>query len=112
MNQAHFKMLTDIIRSEADDEPRAERLDIVPDPDTIDKIAALLRKGVTRGIYPQWTFRKEIDARPTEENFAAIANCVENGFTSGNSSTCGDVPFGWRIDVYAVPSSNADDAAE
>lgn len=106
MNQANFKLLTDIIRTEVEGEPRPQVLNITPDGETLERIAMLLRRGVTRGIHPQWTFRKELNVEHSRDSLCAIANVIEDGFTSG------EVPFGWRVDVYDTPSSPGPAAEE
>src|SRR3546814_14195138 len=49
MNQAVFKQIAEIIRTEAEGEPKPQLTDVTPDPETIDRIASLLRKGEFRG---------------------------------------------------------------
>src|SRR3546814_6300923 len=73
MNQAVFKQIAEIIRTEAEGEPKPQLTDVTPDPETIDRIASLLRKGVCRGIYPQWSLRKALGAEASPENHALIA---------------------------------------
>lgn len=104
MNAARFKQIADIIRDEAAEDQKPAILDFTPDGETLDRIAMLLRKGVTRGIHPQWTFRKSLDATPTRSSLAGIADVIEDGFTSGEFES-GEISFGWRIDVYAMPAS-------
>lgn len=107
MNQARFEQIADIIHAEADVAKRNEPMDITPDGDTLDRIAMLMRKGVTRGIYPQWSIRKDINAQFCRESLAQIAEKVEDGYTS-----CIE-PYGWRLDVYPGPgSAKVDDLDE
>src|SRR3546814_8597166 len=68
--------------------------DVTPDPETIDRIASLLRKGVCRGIYLQCSLRKALGADASPQNLALIADLVESPYLSGES------PFGWRIAIY------------
>src|SRR3546814_11015509 len=74
MNQAVLKQIAEIIRTEAEGEPKPQLTDVTPDPETIDRIASLLRKGVCRGIYPQWSLRKALGADASPENLALIAD--------------------------------------
>src|SRR3546814_12510318 len=80
--------------------------DVTPDPETIDRIASLLRKGVCRGIYPQWSLRKDLGADASPENLALIADQIESPYLSG------ETPFGWRIDIYSTAVDTTLDAAE
>src|SRR3546814_2998793 len=93
MNQTVFKQIAEIIRTEAEGEPKPQLTDVTPDPETIDRIASLLRKGVCRGIYPQWSLRKALGADASPEKLALIADQVESPYLSG------ETPFGWRIDI-------------
>src|SRR3546814_11704438 len=44
MNQAVFKQIAEIIRTESEGEPKPQLTDVTPDPETIDRIASLLSK--------------------------------------------------------------------
>lgn len=66
-----------------------------PDPDTVDHISGLLRRGVLRGIGIQWSLRLPIGTKPTSRQLGDIASQFDEGFSSGTT------PFAWRLDVYA-----------
>lgn len=65
-----------------------------PNVPTTLRIADLLRKGVRRGIVPQWTLRTAVGVKPSEAELEKIADQVEEAFTSGCE------PIEWRLDVY------------
>src|SRR3546814_18166913 len=94
MSQAVFKQIAEIIRTEAEDEPKPQLTDVTPDPETIDRIASLLRKGVCRGIYPQWSISKALGADARPETLVLIAIPVES------PSSTATTPFTWPIINY------------
>lgn len=86
--------IADIIRSELELGKKGSRLVEQPNVPTTLRIAELLRKGVRRGIVPQWTLRTAVGVKPSEADLKSIADQVEEAFTSGCE------PIDWRIDVY------------
>jgi hypothetical protein len=93
-----FNMIAEILQEEAEgghaNKQRSTPVDTIPDGETLDRIAMLLRKGVMRGIHPQWSLRKALNVQSNPEALQHIASQIEEGFTSG------EAPFDWRIDVY------------
>ncbi len=84
----------EIIVSELEIGKKGERLLEQPNVPTTLRIAELLRKGVRRGIVPQWTLRTAIGVTPEQADLDQIADQIEECFTSG------EAPIDWRVDVY------------
>ena len=94
MSLARFTAPADIIATELQAGRRGQRITGQADPDTLDRIASLLRQGLTRGIKPQWTLRCAIGVTFDQSQLNEIAEQVEEAFVSG------EFPLDWRVDIY------------
>lgn len=94
MNRTQILTAADIILTDLEAGRRGQKLATHPEPETVDHISSLLRRGVTRGIVPQWTLRTEIGVSATLDQLSEISEQIEEGFISG------EAPIAWRVDVY------------